>query len=140
MLRSNDSDLYPSAEKDPYTDTTIAILIGLCNTTVVVIFAYLLWWFISQSTKRVANAAVRGAPDSETWHFIVAESSTRLQELMQPNHPSIELLQLVSEYIERNEWCGGYAGGHGKEELLDDLQVCAQNRMLQAVMRAAETC
>ena len=38
MLRSNDSDLYPSVEKDPYSDTIVAIVIAFCNIMVLVIF------------------------------------------------------------------------------------------------------
>ena len=55
ILRTNDSDLYPSAEKDPYSDGVVAIVIAFCNIMVLVIFVYSLLTFTFKKDQSIED-------------------------------------------------------------------------------------
>ena len=53
ILRTNDSDLYPSAEKDPYSDIVISMVLAFCNIMVPVIFVRFLSSMASKQEQSV---------------------------------------------------------------------------------------
>ena len=131
ILRTNDSDLYPSAEKDPYSDGVVAIVIAFCNLMVLVIFVYSLLTFTSKKdqsiedklAQKIVDAAAEEVLDAEVWHIIIAKGEAKLRELMRPDHPAINLLHSTANIIKRDEWCGDYVGAAGKKKLICDLKV-----------------
>ena len=94
ILRTNDSDLYPSAEKDPYSDLVISMVLAFCNIMVLVIFVRFLSSMASKQEQsvetRLAQKIVDAAAEqtfhkvmgdgNELWYSLIDKAESKLSE------------------------------------------------------------
>ena len=134
ILRANDTDLYPSAEKDPYSDTVVYLIIAFCQLMVLVLFVWVLRSFSNTSDRspeealahKIVEAAAENFLNSETWKLLRAEAEAKMESALQSKHPAVKLLTLIVWLIEHDEWCGEYVGPAGKEDLVNDFKVASK--------------
>ena len=70
ILRTNDSDLYPSAEKEPYSDLIIYIVLAFCNIMVLVIFVRFLSSMASTQEQGVETRLAQKIVDAAAEHTL----------------------------------------------------------------------
>ena len=140
ILRTNDSDLYPSAEKEPYSDLIIYIVLAFCNIMVLVIFVRFLSSMASTQEQgvetRLAQKIVDAAAEhtlrqvmdarEELWYCLLDKAQAKLSELMDENHPAFKVLKITIQIVKDDEWCGDYIGMTGKKALAEDLTLLVE--------------
>ena len=156
ILRTNDSDLYPSTEKEPYSDLIISLVLAFCNIMVLVIFVRFLSSMASTQEQgvetRLAQKIVDAAAEhtlhqvmdvrEELWHCLLDKAEAKLSETMDENYPAFKLLQTIIRIVKNDEWCGDYIGITGKKALAEDLtllmECSSSNKVALAMFEVAK--